>query len=83
MKITTKAIRRIRKEYETLRIEKDVKRQLAEACPKVLTYSEFIRQLLRVREAYAEQIEVDKKSGYLEYKSRQLLKKKRLEKSKK
>jgi|GEM_PF-1237695 len=45
----TKPSRRARKRkktYETLRIETDVKRQLALACPKADTYSEFLRQLL-------------------------------------
>ena len=38
--------RKKKKTYETLRIETDVKRQLALACPKAYTYSEFLRQLL-------------------------------------
>ena len=44
----TKTRKRTRKKktYETLRIETDVKRQLALACPKAYTYSEFLRQLL-------------------------------------
>ncbi|MDP9290276.1 MAG: hypothetical protein M3P08_19060 [Thermoproteota archaeon] len=44
----TKPRRRTRKKktYETLRIETDVKRQLALACPKAYTYSEFLRRLL-------------------------------------
>ena len=44
--------RRKKKTYETLRIETEVKRQLALACPKAYTYSEFLRQLLsRQKEA--------------------------------
>ncbi len=35
-----------KKTYETLRIETDVKRQLALAYPKAYTYSEFLHQLL-------------------------------------
>jgi hypothetical protein len=35
-----------KKIYETLRIETEVKRQLALACPKAYTYSEFLRRLL-------------------------------------
>jgi hypothetical protein len=35
-----------KKTYETLRIETEVKRQLALACPKAYTYSEFLRRLL-------------------------------------
>ena len=35
-----------KKTYETLRIETEVKRELALACPKAYTYSEFLRQLL-------------------------------------
>jgi len=35
-----------KKTYETMRIETEVKRQLALACPKAYTYSEFLRQLL-------------------------------------
>ncbi|MDQ6862193.1 MAG: hypothetical protein M3044_00055 [Thermoproteota archaeon] len=44
----TKPARRTRKKktYETLRIETEVKRQLALACPKAHTYSEFLRRLL-------------------------------------
>ena len=45
----TKPNRRTRKKkktYETLRIETQVKRQLALACPKAYTYSEFLRRLL-------------------------------------
>ena len=45
----TKPRRRTRKKnktYETLRIETEVKRQLALACPKAYTYSEFLRRLL-------------------------------------
>jgi hypothetical protein len=41
-----KAKKRKKKTYETLRIETEVKRQLALACPKAYTYSEFLRQLL-------------------------------------
>jgi hypothetical protein len=37
---------RKKKTYETLRIETEVKRQLALACPKAYTYSEFLRQLI-------------------------------------
>ncbi|MDQ6863191.1 MAG: hypothetical protein M3044_05150 [Thermoproteota archaeon] len=37
---------KMKKTYETLRIETDVKRELALACPKTYTYSEFLRQLL-------------------------------------
>lgn len=37
-----------RKTYETLRIETDVKRQLALACPKAYTYSEFLLYLLQL-----------------------------------
>ncbi len=37
---------RKKKTYETLRIETEVKKQLALACPKAYTYSEFLRQLL-------------------------------------
>jgi hypothetical protein len=35
-----------KKTYETLRIETDVKRELALACPRAYTYSEFLRRLL-------------------------------------
>jgi hypothetical protein len=38
--------RKKKKTYETLRIETEVKRQLALACPKAYTYSEFLRRLL-------------------------------------
>jgi hypothetical protein len=44
-----KAKKRKNKTYETLRIETEVKRQLALACPKAYTYSEFLRQLLNKR----------------------------------
>ncbi len=38
--------RKKKKTYETLRIETEVKRQLALACPKAYTYSEFLLRLL-------------------------------------
>ena len=41
-----RSTRKKKKTYETLRIEMEVKRQLALACPKAYTYSEFLRQLL-------------------------------------
>ena len=43
---TKKRNKKKEKTYETLRIETEVKRQLALACPKAYTYSEFLCQLL-------------------------------------